>query len=66
MRDGDDARYGGKGVLKAVEVVTQRFASQLEGLRADDQAAIDEVLQEAAGGRCVDARGLCGRRALSF
>jgi enolase 1/2/3 len=44
LRDGDPARYGGKGVLKAVENVIETIAPALEGEDAADQAAIDAAL----------------------
>jgi enolase len=44
LRDGDDARYLGKGVTKAVENVNEKIAYELEGLDALDQTLIDESL----------------------
>ena len=44
LRDGDRARFGGKGVLKAVENVIETIAPALEGEDAADQAAIDAAL----------------------
>src|SRR6476660_427203 len=44
LRDGDKARYGGKGVLKAVEIVNVTIAEALAGLDAADQIAIDQDL----------------------
>jgi enolase len=44
LRDGDRARYGGKGVLKAVTHVNQDIATALRGADASDQRAIDERL----------------------
>ena len=44
LRDDDKARYGGKGVLKAVENVIETIAPALEGEDAADQAAIDAAL----------------------
>lgn len=41
LRDNDPARYGGKGVLKAVEKVNDVIAPQLVGMDALDQIAID-------------------------
>jgi enolase len=49
LRDGDKARYGGKGVLKAVGNVNGEIADALVGLDARDQAGIDEVLIELDG-----------------
>ncbi|MDT5059622.1 MAG: enolase [Acidobacteriota bacterium] len=44
LRDGDKKRYGGKGVLKAVENVNNLIASELEGMDALDQVEVDETL----------------------
>ena len=37
LRDGDKKRYGGKGVLKAVQNVTERISPVLQGFDALDQ-----------------------------
>jgi enolase len=44
LRDGDKSRYGGKGVLKAVEAVNTDIAGELVGMDAEDQVAIDEIM----------------------
>lgn len=44
LRDGDKSRFGGKGVLKAVEAVNNDIAEALEGLDAADQIGIDQEL----------------------
>ncbi len=44
LRDGDKARYGGKGVSKAVENVNDIIADALIGLEATRQTEIDELL----------------------
>jgi enolase len=44
LRDGDRRRYGGKGVLKAVENVNDRIARAIEGLDALDQTEVDAAL----------------------
>jgi len=49
LRDGDKKRYGGKGVLKAVENVNETLADELIGMDALDQIAIDEYLMELDG-----------------
>ena len=49
LRDGDKARFGGKGVLRAVANVTETIAPALYGLDASDQAGIDEVLIDLDG-----------------
>jgi enolase len=44
LRDGDASRYGGKGVLKAVDNVNSIIADELYGFDALDQVALDEYL----------------------
>jgi enolase len=44
LRDADKKRYGGKGVLKAVENINDLISRELEGLDALDQVEIDEAL----------------------
>jgi enolase len=44
LRDDDKNRYGGKGVLKAVEHVNTVIADELLGWEATDQVGIDEML----------------------
>jgi enolase len=44
LRDGDEDRYGGKGVFKAVDNVNTVIADELIGWDALDQAGIDEFL----------------------
>ena len=41
LRDGDARRYGGKGVLSAVEHVNGEIASAIRGMRAADQGLVD-------------------------
>ncbi|MDO8751403.1 MAG: phosphopyruvate hydratase [Dehalococcoidia bacterium] len=49
LRDGNQARYGGKGVLKAVENVNNRIALAFTGLSPYDQAALDHRLRDLDG-----------------
>ena len=49
LRDGDKARYGGKGVLKAVEAVNGEIFDALSGMEADDQLRIDRAMIELDG-----------------
>ncbi len=44
LRDGDATRYGGKGVLKAVENVNETIAPALEGYDAVDQVTVDKMM----------------------
>jgi enolase len=49
LRDGDKSRYGGKGVLQAVEHVNTDLAEAVVGLDAFDQAIVDNVMCEVDG-----------------
>ena len=49
LRDGDKGRYGGKGVLNAVEAVNTEIFEALSGMDADEQAALDERMIELDG-----------------
>lgn len=49
LRDGDKKRYGGKGVLKAVDNVNDEIADELIGWDATEQKAIDQMLLELDG-----------------
>ncbi|MCT4602843.1 MAG: phosphopyruvate hydratase [Marinifilum sp.] len=49
LRDGDKARYLGKGVLKAVENVNTVIAEALVGMDATDQVAVDTAMLELDG-----------------
>ena len=49
LRDDDEARYGGKGVLKAVANVNGPIAQALDGMDARDQVVIDQTLLELDG-----------------
>ncbi|HLM61170.1 MAG TPA: phosphopyruvate hydratase, partial [Pyrinomonadaceae bacterium] len=60
-RDGDDARYLGKGVSRAVENVNEKISYELEGLDALDQASIDRTLLELDG---TDNKSNLGANAL--
>jgi enolase len=49
LRDGDARRFGGKGVLKAVENVNTEISEAIVGLDASEQAFIDKTLIELDG-----------------
>jgi enolase len=49
LRDGDAQRYGGKGVLQAVENVNTEISEAIIGLDAEEQAFIDKTLIELDG-----------------
>ncbi len=49
LRDGDKARYGGKGVTKAVANVNEVVAPEIEDFDATDQAGLDRLLCQLDG-----------------
>jgi enolase len=49
LRDGDKARYGGKGVLTALANVMDRIAPELYGMDAADQAGVDALMRDLDG-----------------
>jgi len=49
LRDGDQERYGGKGVLSAVAAVNHDILEAVSGLDAEDQVKIDGVMVELDG-----------------
>merc|ERR1719409_1885724 len=49
LRDGDKARYLGKGVLKAVESVNTTLAEALKGMDVTDQEKVDNKMKEIDG-----------------
>lgn len=49
LRDGDKARYGGKGVRKAVDAVNGEIFDALSGFDVEDQVAIDRLLVDLDG-----------------
>jgi enolase len=49
LRDGDKARYGGKGVLQAVDNVNELIAPEIIGMQPSSQAAIDRMMIELDG-----------------
>ncbi len=49
LRDGDQARFSGKGVLTAVQNVNTRIAEMVVGREAEDQAGLDRALIELDG-----------------
>ena len=60
-RDGDTARYLGKGVLEAVAAVNGEIAEELVGFDATEQVAIDGVMIELDG---TDNKGRLGANAI--
>ena len=49
LRDGDNSRYGGKGVQKAVDVVLDELGPAIEGFDAADQRLVDAAMIELDG-----------------
>ncbi|MGQ0650899.1 MAG: phosphopyruvate hydratase [Betaproteobacteria bacterium] len=49
LRDGDAARYGGKGVLKEIEAVNTEISEAIGGLDATEQVLIDRTLIDLDG-----------------
>ena len=60
-RDGDKARYMGKGVLEAVAAVNGEIAEAIVGMDATEQVAIDEAMIELDG---TDNKGRLGANAI--
>ncbi len=61
LRDGDKARYLGKGVLQAVENVNTEICEAIIGLDAEEQSFIDKTLIELDG---TDNKGRLGANAI--
>ena len=61
LRDGDKARYLGKGVLKAVDNVNTEISEALMGLDAQEQSFIDRTLIELDG---TESKGRLGANAI--
>ncbi len=49
LRDGDKSRYGGKGVLQAVDHINRELAEAVIGLDATDQEDVDQVMIDLDG-----------------
>ena len=61
LRDGDKRRYGGKGVLKAVEHINTEISEAIVGLDATEQAFIDKTLIDLDG---TDTKSRLGANAI--
>lgn len=61
LRDGDKARYGGKGVLTAVANVNDAIAPAVKGMDATEQAAVDGKMLEIDG---TENKGKLGANAI--
>jgi enolase len=60
LRDGDKGRYGGKGVLRAVEHINTEISEAVLGLDASEQAFLDKTLIDLDG---TDNKGRLGANA---
>ena len=49
LRDGDKARYGGKGVLTAVANINEKISPAIAGMDPSDVYAVDKVMLEIDG-----------------
>ena len=49
LRDGDKKRFGGKGVLEAVNHVNHEIAGEVEGMDAREQAMVDLLMKQLDG-----------------
>jgi enolase len=61
LRDGDKGRYGGKGVLKAVEHINTEISEAVLGLDASEQGFLDRTLIDLDGS---DNKGRLGANAM--
>ncbi len=61
LRDGDKSRYGGKGVLKAVDNVVEQIGPELVGYDASEQRMVDQAMLELDG---TDNKGNLGANAI--
>lgn len=66
LRDGDKSRYGGKGVLRAVQAVNGPIAEALHGMYAYNQKAIDELMIDLDGTPTKSNLGANGILAVSM
>jgi enolase len=61
LRDGDQTRYGGRGVRDAVRNVNEVLGPRLEGIDATDQIAVDAEMMDADG---TPTKGKLGANAI--
>ncbi|MFD5539401.1 phosphopyruvate hydratase [Streptomyces sp. NPDC127079] len=61
LRDGDPARFHGRGVRRAVDAVNESIADAVTGLDAEDQATLDRTMTELDG---TDTKAHLGANAL--
>jgi len=63
LRDGDKARYLGKGVTKAVENINTVIAETIAGMDASDIYAVDQAMIRADGANAILAVSIAAARA---
>ena len=63
LRDGDKARFGGKGVSKAVENINTIINDALQGMDASDVYAVDKAMIQADG---TKDKSKLGANAITF
>jgi enolase len=61
LRDGDNSRWGGKGVMKAVQAANGEIAETVVGMEAEDQAALDAAMIALDG---TENKGRLGANAI--
>jgi enolase len=61
LRDGDKARFHGKGVRKAVDAVNGEIAEAIKGVEAEAQADVDRIMIELDG---TENKGRLGANAI--
>jgi len=61
LRDGDKSRWGGKGVMKAVQAVNGEIAEEVIGFEAEDQAGLDAMMIALDG---TENKGRLGANAI--
>ncbi len=61
LRDGDKKRYGGKGVLKAVDNVNEEIGPELMGFESSEQTFIDRMMIDMDG---TENKGRLGANAI--
>ncbi|MGH6623884.1 MAG: phosphopyruvate hydratase, partial [Burkholderiaceae bacterium] len=66
LRDGDAGRYGGKGVLRAIENINTEIAEAVMGLEASEQAFLDRTLIELDGTEAKSRLGANATLAVSI
>ncbi len=66
LRDGDKKRYGGKGVLQAVQNINDVIASEIEGMDALDQTEVDAALIALDGSKTKSRLGANALLAVSL